>query len=711
MKSIRPMLFAKARQARNVKKEEQINNVLDFQFFVENQGETILDNLIANYWEDEAVYGHVQWVKETQTFHELRTFPPLNETEAVEAQLLKILIEIFGQEQQQRAVDSEFYEWEVLYFDDLKQPVKAKCCFYQMDDGTVQAAVVRPVTTHDGPLVRILNFEDVVFPARSANLQPPGPSNPDGAPYVNVLFNFNADTARRRMLDGTYSLMTEEKYELIRDGKSDVATGSKSDEPKEQKDAQEGVETTATSTREDRQGVCHYGRYDVDGDGLEEDIIAWVARDSKVLLDIKLLTEVYPLSPIRRPLVHDSYIPVQDRVIGMSGAESLESLQDCMQTMLDQHVDWGSLSNMPFFFYRAASGLKGEPIGLEPGIGIPLDDPQRDVAYPQLATKDSGFALNTMAVLQQMAEDMRGFSAMSVSGRVPIGKASALRTMGTTNALLGQADERSEQVLRRLFHFLGGLFGLAHGLNRRYLPDDKEIRAVGLPEDGQDPYPVINKADIDADVDFDFKATIFNSSKQMVAEAIMQCASLAMSPLAMMMGIVTPKTVYEVIKREFEAFELDPEDFDITPPPNPMPGPKLLAEEVISTVMANQPIVGSPQEAPQEHLMKLQSWIQTGTMTLFGVPIPGAPQVGMLTPEQSAMLGQWMGRVAIMIQQQQMMMQAAQDFQGRAAGGGGKPGSSGQPQSQGEKPGMGDNAMVGQNELLDESIAPQNGVQ
>jgi hypothetical protein len=705
LKALRPMLNAKARQQRNTDKEKKIDNVLDYQFFIENKGETIIDTGCANFWEDEAVYAEVQYVKETQTFHDTRIFPPLKLDASVEEQLLTILIEIFGQEQTQRATDNDFYEWEVSYLNEQKEPVTATCCFYEMDDSKIQACIVKPVTTFDGPLIRILNFEDVVFPARSANLQPPSGTNPDGATYVNVLFNFNADTARRRMLDGTYGLMTEDKIDLIANSKSDVASGSKSDEPKEQKDQQEGVETTGTNGREDRQGVRSYCRWDINGDGLDEDIIVWWARKSKVVMDVKILTEVYPITPITRPLVHDSYIPIQDRVVGMSGAESLESLQDCMQIMLDQHVDYGTLTNTPFFFYRAASGMKGEPISIEPGMGFPLDNPTNDVMFPTWPTKDSGFALNTMAVLSQMAEDMRGFSAMAVSGRVPTGKASALRTMGTTNALLQQSDERSEQVLRRLFHFLANIFQLMHGLNRRYLPDNKEIRAVGMAEAGGDAYITVDSnRELDADVDFDFKATIFNSNKQMMAQAIKEVMALTISPLAMMLGIVTPKGVYELFKREYEAYELDPDDF-LQRPVDPMPGPKRSAEDIISILIANEPLIGAPLEPPQEHLMKLQTWMNTGQMTLFGVPIPDAPQLGVLTSAQSALLGQWMAKVAMLIQQQQMMMQAAGDFQKQAGGGGGeeKPGG---VQSQGQAPGIGDNAMVGKNEMVDESMAP-----
>ena len=36
----------------------------------------------------------------------------------------------------------------------------------------------------------------------------------------------------------------------------------------------------------------------------------------------------------------------------------------------------------PFFFYRAASGFDPKAISVRPATGIPLDDPQRDVYFP-----------------------------------------------------------------------------------------------------------------------------------------------------------------------------------------------------------------------------------------------------------------------------------------------------------------------------------------
>ena len=61
-----------------------------------------------------------------------------------------------------------------------------------------------------------------------------------------------------------------------------------------------------------------------------------------------------------------------------------------------------------------------------------------------------------------------------------------MRTASTVQNLLAQGDLRSEQVLRRAFEFWADVFELMHRLNRRFLPEDKEIRIAGSGEQGED---------------------------------------------------------------------------------------------------------------------------------------------------------------------------------------------------------------------------------
>jgi len=62
--------------------------------------------------------------------------------------------------------------------------------------------------------------------------------------------------------------------------------------------------------------------------------------------------------------------------------ELVRHLHREMNAIHNQRIDAGNMVIAPFFFFRAASGMEPEEIAVKPATGIPLDDPQRDVFFP-----------------------------------------------------------------------------------------------------------------------------------------------------------------------------------------------------------------------------------------------------------------------------------------------------------------------------------------
>ena len=643
IKSTRPTIISKAHQRFNQAKQPNIDRVLDYQFYNENNGENKVDSLVNNFVDDEAVFGFVHWVKDEQSYRDIRILPPLEEGVSVVAQLLQNLRVVLPTIHDIGVVqtDEDGWEWEVEFEDDDKRVRSAIVRYYELDDGKLEAELIYNVVAHDGPIVEILDFEDVVFPLRSANLQPPSPANPLGAPYVVRLCVEDLDSIKRHKKNGAYDLLTDEDFDKIVASQSSIGTGQPEERSKEQKDTPDQT-GFLDSKRTDRQVVEWYGRWDIDDDGYDEDVIFWVTRDSKVLLRARVLTEVYPGVPATRPIESDSFVPVPNRVYGMGLLEMLESFQDSMQALLNQHIDWGTIVNTPWFFYRASSGMKPEVINPAPGEGIALDNPQQDVHFPTFAQRGDAFTINTMTMLQQFVERVTMLSDVQF-GRVPAGKASALRTAGTTMNLLAQGDVRSEQILRRLFHLLGRIYKFMHRLNQKFLPDKKEVRVFGVPEQSQDAYLTVKPDDIKADVDFEFKASLLNTNKQVLAQSLQQAAALLISPLAIQAGLVTPEHIYQLMRDSIKAMDLDPDQYMSRPPSQ---GPKLLAEEVESMLIAGRIPFGQPMENPQEHLQKLMAYEQSDN---FGfIPLEMIPHYQ-----------NWKIRVQTALMEQMMMMQAA----------------------------------------------------
>jgi len=633
IKSTRPTVLSKARQQSGTGKEESINRLLDYQVYVENNGEPKFDDFVSNFVDDEAAFIFTHWVKEKQTVIDIKVLPEPDEAVPLPAQALQAIQTNLPRVANATMLDDEGYSWLVDYEKEDQESQSSKVEFYDRDDGRWEMCITGDEVTFNGPTFEVLDFEDIVFPVRSANLQPPSPSNPMGAPYVNRFCTASLDTIKRRIESGVYDLAKKKDVEKIKASKSNIGSGNAEDEPKQQKDAIEGTDISWAGNADDnRQLIEHYGRMDINGDGLDEDVIITIARASKVVLRARALSEIYPGLPVMRPFMHDSIFPIPNRVYGMSLMELLEPIQDASKTLMDQHIDWGTITNMPWFGYRAASGFKPEPIMLQPGQGIPLDNPSADLVFPQFPTKDSGFALNTMAVLQQFGERLSMINDAQY-GRVPTGKSSAFRTVGTTVSLLQQGDVRSEQILRRLFHAICRLYQMFHRLNRAYLPENKEIRIIGYSEAGAAPYAKLSPAEIDGEMDFEFTATMLNTNKQMLAQQMQFIAALLMSPLAMQLGMVGPDEVYKILRKAIQSQDQDPDEF-LQRPQGVLMGPKIMAEDAITSIVNGIPPVGQPMEPPMMHLQKLIEFSSTPIVETFPIPQLQMLQQYMLQVQQ-----------------------------------------------------------------------------
>jgi hypothetical protein len=167
--------------------------------------------------------------------------------------------------------------------------------------------------------------------------------------------------------------------------------------------------------------------------------------------------------------------------------ELMEGLNDFIHELINDNVDAARITNLPWFGFRASSGFKPETMRLEPGMGIPLDNPQQDLAFYNMPHSDQTWAFNMTGLAMQVLEKLVQIGPLQF-GQVPQGKASALRNVGTTMALLQQGAAMPEQILRRLLMGLRDVYAQFHLLNTRYLPPKKRFLVVGKPLDNDDAY-------------------------------------------------------------------------------------------------------------------------------------------------------------------------------------------------------------------------------
>lgn len=681
--STRPAVVSRALQKKDQDKQETIDDLLDAQLFIEQPGEQIIGELAEQFTNDGVFTAFVRWVRETRPYTEVKKYPEIPSDQPAVGYFRQLLLQNFPNGQFTKD-DKEGWDWNV------QQPKLADISvrFFAQEGQNVEMQLETQSVVYEGPRVTTFDYEDVLRPERCGNLQIPGPSNPDGAPHVILVDTPTIDEIKR-LASGKRPFYDELSKEDL-DALDAYSKDQTNDDAKTQKDAFQGE--TSQSRPDDplhrtlTRYLC-FDTYDMDGDGVAEDIVWWVLRETKQLLRWRKLSEVYPFKPIRRPLAEANYVGVRGRREGIGLLELMEGLHDWLKEVADFGMDAGSLQVMPWGFYRASSSVKPEVYGMSPGDMMPVSDPQRDVFFPSFQGTAGAFAFNTMSVIQQLEERLTLTSELNY-GRVPNGKASALRTVGGLQTILDQGEARPERVLRRFFMGLTDVFRMMHQLNQAFLPPGKQFRLAGYAEPDKNPYRVIEKpGEIEGDYTFDFNANVMNSSKAAVQQGLQQLQPLLINPLMLQLGITTPDTIYRMVLDYGKSLGQNIPRYIHEPTPG-AGGPQILAEEAISAILDGQTPQGTPLEDPQEHLAKLQAFHDDDS------------QFGLLDPKFVPIFGLWQQKIAALIQQQQQqqaLMANAQSLQQKLGPGGGGQGGGAAPPDTSQAP-------LQPNELQDESL-------
>jgi hypothetical protein len=436
------------------------------------------------------------------------------------------------------------------------------------------------------------------------------------------------DELKRLQRDGFFDRVSMEELKKLDNTNPDKGDD---DARQQQKDAMTGEiddpDYRVGSQKRFEMYVC-FDRFDVDGDGLDEDMIWWVLKENKLLLKAALMTEMYPMSPPRRPFGESTFLPAKGRREGMGLLELMESTHDLMKVLWDQMVDTGTMALSPPGFYRPQSNIKPEVLTYLPGDLYPLGDPSRDVTFPQVGNPNQTFSINAITMAKQYQGDVTMVGDLNL-GRIPAGKSSAFRTTGTTENVLAQSEARPERILRRFFIAFKQAWWLMHEQNKHLLPDSKKFRIVGYKPPGKDPYREIkSRKEIDGSYEFEFQANVANSSKIALQQALMQAAGAVIHPLAIQMGITTPEDVYNLTFDMLRAAGLDSDRY--TSPPIPDAHlPRIMAEEAISAILDETAPYGVPAEQGgwNEHLARLQEFMNDKEGRFAVVDSPRAQQL------------------------------------------------------------------------------------
>ncbi len=359
-----------------------------------------------------------------------------------------------------------------------------------------------------------------------------------------------------------------------------------------------------------------YLRYDIDDDGIDEELVAWVEDRSKRILRLTYLERVGPSG--KRPFVLKKFIP-QSGPYGKGLGEILYGLNNELDYIHNQRLDYGTLQNLPFFFYRAASGLNPVQLKLGPGMGVPVDDPQGDVHFPRL-NGGTTYGFQEEAQVTRYAENASGITQFTLGN---IQQQGATRTATGTAALVNELNSNIDIHIKRYQRgYKKNLYFLDSQL-QDLLALGTIIRVVG--EDGGDIYKRFeNREAIKWQADFELTANSINSNKAIERETAQMLIQQLANPIALQTGIANQSNLYAAYKNLLQKFEIRDIDAYITKPQDSPDSPFDAKDEINMIIVGVEP----PLVVKDRHDQKLAffdefeqsddfSWLTQDHMPLY----------------------------------------------------------------------------------------------
>jgi len=193
-----------------------------------------------------------------------------------------------------------------------------------------------------------------------------------------------------------------------------------------------------------------YIKYDINDDDLREECIFITLPDLELYAAGKPLHCVSKIG--KRPWIIRPFLRRPNTMIGKGIPEVVYHLHNEMDAIHNQRIDAGNMVIAPFFFYRPASGFDPKKISVRPATGIPLDDPTRDVVFPDYNAGRLSISFQEEQLVMQLIQMVTNVTDPM------LGKELANRpTARGTLAIIAQGDQRISPIAARVVKIFSDL--------------------------------------------------------------------------------------------------------------------------------------------------------------------------------------------------------------------------------------------------------------
>lgn len=336
----------------------------------------------------------------------------------------------------------------------------------------IVARLRRPIMAREGVDVRSLEYDHVVLPYRTRDVQT--------ADRVTVRYWLTIDEVEELVARGEWDLSPEDLDVLRGHGTREDDSSHIDPGLQDQKDRHTGGRDTGQAEAKIRmpEGYACYNknkiqvfyvclRDAVEPGGERCEVIYQIPHALRKIVRADYLDEIYPHG--RRPFICTKYIPVSDRAYGLGLGDQLAAINLECNTIINYVNNAQELVTNPFFFYEP-SALTADSEGLEsvkPGQAIPVMN-VKGIYFPVFP--------------QQPEKNMEILTSLLMFGDrltiTPLNAGStqmknAPRTARGTMALLGESHVKVDMLITRLQ--LGPwteLMEQIHGLHQAMAPDE-----------------------------------------------------------------------------------------------------------------------------------------------------------------------------------------------------------------------------------------------
>lgn len=395
----------------------------------------------------------------------------------------------------------------------------------------------------------------------------------------------------------------ENKIWINTDKINDPGQGNMADKPadeyREVSDKVTGISESSEQKDKPRVILEQHRTWDLDGDGIEEPYMITVDLETETVFRIESL--LYPNPFTKKETAFDyftayTFIPNPDSWMGYGFGHLLEHLNHSTNSLINQLIDAGTLSNTISGFYNRRGGIRDTDIefimGQFKSVDVPADDIRKSF-YQFQFNPPSNVLFALLQLLQNYSRELSSVSE-SMLGKLPPSDTTAtsmLAVMEQGLKVFSTIHKRMHRVLKKELKKLALLNSIYLDDEIYFMVQDSTSGEMLEFQSGRLDFLQVFDVVPVSDPSISSRAEKLIKARQ-AYELGMQNPDIANDALAR----------YELTKGLFEALEVQNIDKILKKPEPPPPPPDLRPEEEESEFLAERYVEPLPQQDHAAHL-------------------------------------------------------------------------------------------------------------